>query len=63
MSIFGYIYHVSLINLRLWYEGAQKYLEESVTGSKFGLWKTPQDSCIVEEIVGRDAGTGAGKSW
>ena len=37
MSIFGCIYHVYLINLRLQYEGALKYLGESVTGLKFGI--------------------------
>ena len=36
---FGCIYHVYLINSRLWYEGTSKYLGMSVTGSKFGLWK------------------------
>ena len=35
--------------LRLHYGGTPKYLGESVTGSKFGLWKTQQGSCIVEE--------------
>ena len=30
----GYI----LINYRLWYEGALKYLGESVTGLKFRIW-------------------------
>ena len=46
---FSCIYHVLIINLRLWYEGAPKYLGESVKGLKFGCWKTWQGSCIVEE--------------
>ena len=46
---FACIYHVLVINLRLWYKGAPKYLGESVTGSKFRLWKTWQGSCVVEE--------------
>ena len=49
LSIFDCIYHVNLINLRLWYEGTPKYPGESVTGSKFRLWKTQQGSCIAEE--------------
>ena len=46
---FGCIYYVLLINSRFWYEGTPKYLGESVTGMKLGLWKTWQGSCIVEE--------------
>ena len=46
---FSCIYHVLLINLRLQYEGTPKYLGESVTGLKFGLWKTQQGSCVAEE--------------
>ena len=42
-------YHILIINLRLQYEGTSKYLGKSVTGSKFGLWKTQQGSCIAEE--------------
>ena len=49
LSIFGCIYHVHLINLRLQYEGTLKYLGESVTGSEFGLWKIQQGSCIAEK--------------
>ena len=49
MSIFGCIYHVLIINLRLQYEGTPKYLGETVTGLKFGLWKTQQGSCVAEE--------------
>ena len=46
---FGCTYHILIINSRLWYKGALKYLWESVTGSKFGLSKTWQGSCVAEE--------------
>ena len=46
---FGCTYHNIIINSRLRYEGTLKYLGESVPGSKFGLWKTQQGSCVAEE--------------
>ena len=38
--LIGCTYHIPIMNLKLQYKGAPKYLGESVTGSKFGLWKT-----------------------
>ena len=46
---FSCTYPILIINSRLWYEGAPKHLEESVTGLKFRLWKTQQGSCVAEE--------------
>ena len=42
-------YHILIINSSIWYKGALKYLGESVTGSKFRLWKTQQGSYVAEE--------------
>ena len=50
---------VECINkLRLWYEGAPKYLGESVTGTEFGLRKRwrGSDAFIVIRDSGMDAG-------
>ena len=47
--LFGCTYPILIINSRLWYEGMPKYLGESVTDLKFGLWKTWEGSCVVEE--------------
>ena len=63
MSIFGCIHHVYLINSSLQYEGTLKYLGESVTGSKFGLWKNDRVLAQQKKKVGGDTGTGAVKSW
>ena len=49
MSVFWLYTSFYSINLRLWYEGAPKYLGKSVTGLKFGLLKIWQGSCIVAE--------------
>ena len=46
---FSCTYPILIIKSRLWYKGTLNYLGESVTGSKFGLWKTWQGSCVVEE--------------
>ena len=51
---------VEVVNkLRLWYEGAPKYLGESVTGMKFGLRKRWRGSDA--SIVTRDSGIDAGR--
>ena len=39
VSLSGLFICVYLINSRLWYQDALKYLGQSVTGSKFRLWK------------------------
>ena len=46
---FSCTYHILIINLRLQYKGTPNYLGECVTGSKFGLRKTWQGSCVGEE--------------
>ena len=33
------LYHILIINFRLWYEGTPKYLGESVTGLELEIWK------------------------
>ena len=45
--------------LRLWYEGALKYLGESVTGTKFRLRKRWRG--LDASIVTRDSGIDAGR--
>ena len=50
---------VGVVNkLRLWYKGALKYLEESVTGTEFRLRKRQQgsDASIVTGDSGIDTG-------
>ena len=37
-----------LINSRLWYEGALKYLGENVTGSEIRMWNWQDGSCIAD---------------
>ena len=57
---------VDIVNKsRLWYEGAPKYLAESVTGMKFGLRKRQQvlGVAIVTGDSGGDAGRSADELW
>ena len=43
------LYHILIINFRLQYKGTLKYLEESVTGLEFRIWKQWHGFCIVVE--------------
>ena len=40
-------WHVILINCRIWYKGAAKYLGESVTGSEIGIQNWQVSSCVA----------------
>ena len=63
--VFGLICTGSFVNkIVLWYEGALKYLGESVTGMKMGLEMKRQHSVLlVKRLIGVDAGRYADNHW